>query len=259
MEDSVPIGLGPDELHVRSLRFADAASLEDRFERQLDDDERERSRRFATDELRRRWAIGRGAVREILAGYLGVAARDVQIVPQPCAACGRPHGKPALAPPAGGLHFNVSHTRRASSGRRRAGPRGRHRRGAARSGAPARVDRPFLARRPGDPSARAPAARGAGTGAASPLDAQGGIPEGRRPRAERRPARGRGRFRPPGATGGAGGAAPGALAPVARRHAGRHRRVARRSHAGGRVADAGGGTSVRALTAHAGLPATTLT
>lgn len=110
MEDSVPIGLGPDELHVRSLRFADAAALEDRFERQLDDDERERSRRFATDELRRRWAIGRGAVREILAGYLGVAARDVQIVPQPCAACGRPHGKPALAPPAGGLHFNVSHT-----------------------------------------------------------------------------------------------------------------------------------------------------
>ena len=110
MEDSVPIGLGPDELHVRSLRFADAASLQDRFEGQLDHAERVRSRRFATDELRRRWAIGRGAVREILAGYLGIAARDVPIAPRPCAACGGPHGKPALAPPADGLHFNVSHT-----------------------------------------------------------------------------------------------------------------------------------------------------
>jgi 4'-phosphopantetheinyl transferase len=110
MEDSVPIGLGPDELHVRSLRFADAASLRDRFQRQLDHAERVQSRRFATDELRRRWAIGRGAVREILAGYLGIAARDVAIVPRPCVACGGPHGKPALAPPADGLRFNVSHT-----------------------------------------------------------------------------------------------------------------------------------------------------
>jgi 4'-phosphopantetheinyl transferase len=110
MEDSVPIGLGPDELHVRSLRFADAASLRDRFQRQLDNAERVQSRRFATDELRRRWAIGRGAVREILAAYLGIAARDVPIVPRPCAACGGPHGKPALAPPADGLRFNVSHT-----------------------------------------------------------------------------------------------------------------------------------------------------
>ena len=42
MEDSVPIGLGPDELHVRSLRFADAASLQDRFEGQLDHAERVR-------------------------------------------------------------------------------------------------------------------------------------------------------------------------------------------------------------------------
>jgi 4'-phosphopantetheinyl transferase len=110
MEDSVPIGLGPDELHVRSLRFADAASLQDRFEGQLDHAEWVRSRRFATDELRRRWAIGRGAVREILAGYLGIAARDVPIAPRPCAACGGPHGKPALAPPADGLCFNVTHT-----------------------------------------------------------------------------------------------------------------------------------------------------
>jgi 4'-phosphopantetheinyl transferase len=103
-------GLGPDELHVWSLSFADAASLQDRFERQLDEAEWVRSRRFATDELRRRWAIGRGAVREILAGYLGIAARDVAIVLRPCAACGGPHGKPALAPPADGLRFNVSHT-----------------------------------------------------------------------------------------------------------------------------------------------------
>ena len=103
-------GPGPDELHVWSLRFADVASLQDRFERQLEEAEWVRSRRFATDELRRRWAIGRGAVREILAGYLGVAARDLAIVLRPCVACGGPHGKPALAPPADGLRFNVAHT-----------------------------------------------------------------------------------------------------------------------------------------------------
>ena len=49
-------------------------------------------------------------MREILARYLGVATRDVAIVLRPCAACGGPHGKPALAPPADGLRFNVAHT-----------------------------------------------------------------------------------------------------------------------------------------------------
>jgi 4'-phosphopantetheinyl transferase len=102
---------GPGELHVWSLRFADLAPQLDRLERGLDDAERERASRFATEELRQRWALGRGAARHILAGCLGIAAGDVPIVARPCTACGARHGKPALAPPADDLRFNVSHTR----------------------------------------------------------------------------------------------------------------------------------------------------
>ena len=102
--------LARDDLHVWSLRFADVASAQDRLGRGLDDAEQAWARRFATEELRRRWAIGRGALREILGGYLGLAAQDVPIVQRPCTVCGEPHGKPALAPPADGVRFNVSHT-----------------------------------------------------------------------------------------------------------------------------------------------------
>jgi 4'-phosphopantetheinyl transferase len=105
-----PREAGRGELHVWSLRFADAGWLDERLVRRLDDAERERARRFATEELQRRWSIGRGALREILAGYLGISARDVPIVLRPCTVCGGPHGKPALAPPADGVRFNVSHT-----------------------------------------------------------------------------------------------------------------------------------------------------
>jgi 4'-phosphopantetheinyl transferase len=105
-----PGRLGPDDMDVWSLRFADVASSHERLERGLDEGERTRAQRFATEELRRRWAIGRGVLREILAGYLGIAAQDVTIVSRPCAVCGEPHGKPALAPPADGVQFNLSHT-----------------------------------------------------------------------------------------------------------------------------------------------------
>jgi 4'-phosphopantetheinyl transferase len=110
VQDRVLGAPAPDELYVWSLRFADAAAIGDRLERSLDDEERERARRFATEELRRRWAIGRGALRQILAGHLDTGPRDVPIVSLPCTVCGGPHGKPALSPPAAGLHFNVSHT-----------------------------------------------------------------------------------------------------------------------------------------------------
>jgi 4'-phosphopantetheinyl transferase len=110
MRQRSPGGLCPDQVDVWSLRFADVASSHERLERGLDEGERTRAQRFATEELRRRWAIGRGVLREILAGYLGIAAQDVPIVSRPCAVCGEPHGKPALAPPADGVQFNLSHT-----------------------------------------------------------------------------------------------------------------------------------------------------
>jgi 4'-phosphopantetheinyl transferase len=103
--------LGPDELQVWTLRFADAATMDGELGRALDETERARAERFAAAELSQRWTIARGTLRAILASYLGVPARDVPLVARPCTACGGPHGKPALAGPAGDLCFNVSHTR----------------------------------------------------------------------------------------------------------------------------------------------------
>jgi 4'-phosphopantetheinyl transferase len=103
--------IGPDELHVWTLCFADAAAVSGRLASELDDSERARASGFATPELRQRWTVARGALRTILASYLGVPARTVPLVVRPCTACGGPHGKPALADPAGRLRFNLAHTR----------------------------------------------------------------------------------------------------------------------------------------------------
>lgn len=63
--------------------------------------ERARAARFGTDELRRRWIAGRGALRIVLGRLLVVAPQDVDI------RRGR-RGRPELAQPR--FDFNVSHT-----------------------------------------------------------------------------------------------------------------------------------------------------
>ena len=71
----------------------------------LSSDEVARADRFHLDRDRRRWIAARGAVRAILAGYLGRPATSLVFR-------AGPHGKPALdeSCAAGGLDFNVSHS-----------------------------------------------------------------------------------------------------------------------------------------------------
>lgn len=61
-----------------------------------------RAGRFGTDALQRRYVAGRAALRETLAGALGLAPADVPIRRGP-------RGRPMLAPPHA-LDFNVTHT-----------------------------------------------------------------------------------------------------------------------------------------------------
>ena len=75
--------------------------------RRLADDERARADRFRFDRHRRRFTIGRAALRELLAGYLRCAPEAVRFT------YGE-KGKPSLAPPAervgGPLRFNLSNS-----------------------------------------------------------------------------------------------------------------------------------------------------
>jgi 4'-phosphopantetheinyl transferase len=77
----------------------------DRWDELLSGPERERLERVRSRDDARRQAAGRGALRRLLGDYLGTAPGDIVLAAEP-------HGKPALAGPAGGrdLNFNVSHS-----------------------------------------------------------------------------------------------------------------------------------------------------
>jgi 4'-phosphopantetheinyl transferase len=63
-----------------------------------------RAQRFGTEELRRRWIAGRGALRVVLGGELGIAPSAVAIRRGV-------RGRPELDDAGAGIDFNVSHTR----------------------------------------------------------------------------------------------------------------------------------------------------
>jgi 4'-phosphopantetheinyl transferase len=67
-----------------------------------DAQERARAGRLVRPDERRRWLVTRGAVRALLAGYLGIEPREVALRRDPS-------GKPRLDGAAGDLRFNVSH------------------------------------------------------------------------------------------------------------------------------------------------------
>jgi 4'-phosphopantetheinyl transferase len=73
--------------------------------RVLSEEEWERARRFRFDKHRRQYVVGRGALRTLLAAYLGIRPEAVRFTYGP-------RGKPFLAPPldARGLHFNLSNS-----------------------------------------------------------------------------------------------------------------------------------------------------
>jgi 4'-phosphopantetheinyl transferase len=98
-------GLSPDVVHIwRADVGAPAVSVAN-LERTLADDEVERANRLYSTELRERFVVCRGAVRQILGLHLDVDPALLQFER-------RPHGKPCLAVSrhGGRIEFNVSHS-----------------------------------------------------------------------------------------------------------------------------------------------------
>jgi 4'-phosphopantetheinyl transferase len=97
--------LAPGEIHVWSVRLDPPAGQVERLGRCLSSDEWERANRFRFEKHRRQYVVGRGALRTLLASYLGTRPELVRFTYGP-------RGKPFLAPPldAGGLHFNLSNS-----------------------------------------------------------------------------------------------------------------------------------------------------
>src|SRR4051812_3285788 len=80
--------LPPGDVHVwQALLDRDAAVVE-HFASLLDDDERDRARRFHFPRDRDRFSVGRGLLRCLLGGYLSVAPAAVRLS---YASTGKPH------------------------------------------------------------------------------------------------------------------------------------------------------------------------
>lgn len=97
---------GP-RIHLWAVPLNPPAARVDALARLLTHDERERAARFRFDVHRRRFIVGRGVLRELIAAYLG---RDD---PAGLVFEYGPKGKPALAgppPPGGELEFNLSNS-----------------------------------------------------------------------------------------------------------------------------------------------------
>jgi 4'-phosphopantetheinyl transferase len=85
---------------------ADLSRVDDSICRLLDDAELERARRIAGERDRIAWQRSRGSLRDLLARYVGIDARSLQLDSDPS-------GKPVLADDRRGErtpHFNVSHS-----------------------------------------------------------------------------------------------------------------------------------------------------
>jgi 4'-phosphopantetheinyl transferase len=98
--------LSPGEIHIWSLRLDPPAQSVEQLGRALAEDEWARANRFRFDKHRRQYAVGRGALRTLLAGYLGTRPELVRFRYGP-------RGKPFLAedfPGKGDLQFNLSNS-----------------------------------------------------------------------------------------------------------------------------------------------------
>jgi 4'-phosphopantetheinyl transferase len=98
--------LAAGEIHVWSVRLDPPAAEVERLGRSLAEDEWARANRFRFDKHRRQYVVGRGALRTLLAAYLGTRPEAVRFRYGP-------RGKPFLesAPEsAGGLQFNLSNS-----------------------------------------------------------------------------------------------------------------------------------------------------
>jgi len=96
--------LAHDTVHVWRVSLAGPAQQLRACWAVLPDDERARARRFAFARDRRRFIMAHGALRQVLARYLGVAPRAIDFAVSP-------RGKPSLRVPVGTavLQFNLAH------------------------------------------------------------------------------------------------------------------------------------------------------
>ena len=97
--------LGADDVHVWRIALAQPQRKVSRLLSILSADERERAARFHFPQDRDNFIVARGALRSILAGYLGVAPAALRFQYSS-------YGKPSLAPEftSQGLNFNLSHS-----------------------------------------------------------------------------------------------------------------------------------------------------
>ncbi len=97
--------VAPGTIQVWSIRLDPPPERVERLGRFLAADEWQRANRFRFEKHRRQYVVGRGALRALLAAYLGILPQDVRFTYGP-------RGKPFLAPPqnAGGLQFNLSNS-----------------------------------------------------------------------------------------------------------------------------------------------------
>lgn len=98
--------LGAGEVHVWSVQLDPPPAEVERLGRSLAEDEWARAHRFRFEKHRRQYVVGRGALRALLAAYLGTRPEAVRFRYGP-------RGKPFLESDlesAGGLQFNLSNS-----------------------------------------------------------------------------------------------------------------------------------------------------
>jgi 4'-phosphopantetheinyl transferase len=95
----------PDDVHVWRIDLDQSEAELRHLATTLSSDESARAERFYFPEHRQRFIAGRGSLRTILSGYLGIAPQEVQFDYEP-------RGKPLLASKFAnsGLSFNLSHS-----------------------------------------------------------------------------------------------------------------------------------------------------
>ncbi|SDP28730.1 4'-phosphopantetheinyl transferase [Streptomyces sp. cf386] len=77
----------------------------------LEEGEQRRAAALRKPAERALYVASHSALRRLLSAYTGVPAASVRLARLPCPGCGDPHGRPAMAGPAGaGVHFSVSHS-----------------------------------------------------------------------------------------------------------------------------------------------------
>jgi 4'-phosphopantetheinyl transferase len=95
--------LAPDTVHVWRVGLLGSAQLVRACWAMLSADERARARRFVFARDRRRFVVAHGALRQVLARYLGRAPRAIDFAVSA-------RGKPSLSVPGGAvLEFNLAH------------------------------------------------------------------------------------------------------------------------------------------------------